>query len=75
MLGEGKYSPGVEPAWKSGSARFLAFYKALVNDPDPGVRRYLCEVPMSRVREQGGITRSMEGSRVYSINRDQSRCS
>ena len=32
VLVEGKYSPGVGPTWKSGSARFLAFYKALVKD-------------------------------------------
>ena len=37
VLEEGKYSPGVDPAWKLGSARFSAFYKALVNDPDPEV--------------------------------------
>ena len=30
VLVEGKYSPGVGPAWKAGSARFLAFYKALM---------------------------------------------
>ena len=41
VLGEVKYSPGVGPAWKAGSARFLAFYKALVNEPDPGVCRGL----------------------------------
>ena len=74
MLGEGKYSPSVEPAWKAGIARFLAFYKALVNDPDPGVRRDLYKVVKSRVSKQGGLARSREGSRVYSSNQDQSRC-
>ena len=39
VLGEGKYSPGVGPAWKAGSSRFSAFYNALVNEPDPGVRK------------------------------------
>ena len=29
VLGEGKYSPGVEPAWKVGSARFRLFTKPL----------------------------------------------
>ena len=57
MLGKGKYSTGVEPAWKSGSARFLEFYKALVNEPGPGVRRYLCKVARSRVHKQGGLAR------------------
>ena len=41
VLGEGKYSPGVEPTWKVGSANFSDFYKALVNEPYPGVRRDL----------------------------------
>ena len=54
LLGEVKYSPSVEPAWKAGSARFLDFYKALENEPDPGVRIGLCKVARSRVREQGG---------------------
>ena len=57
VLGEGKYSPGVGPAWKSGSAHFSAFYKALVNETDPGVRRGLCKVTRSQVREQGGLAR------------------
>ena len=48
-LGGGKYSPGVDTAWKSGSAHFSAFYKALVNEPDPGVRTYLCKVARLRV--------------------------
>ena len=37
MLGDEKYSPGVGPAWKSGSACFLSFYKTNVNEPDPGI--------------------------------------
>ena len=57
VLGEGRYSPGVDPAWKVGSAHFLDFYKYLVNKPDPVVHRDLCKVAMSQVREQGGITR------------------
>ena len=68
VLGVVKYSPGIDPAWKAGSARFLAFYKALVNEPGPGVRRDLCKVARSRVRDQVGFTRSREGSRVYSNN-------
>ena len=64
MLGEGKYSPGVEPAWKVGSARFSDFYKALVNKPDPGVHRDLCKVTRSKVCEQGGLACIREGSRV-----------
>ena len=75
VLGEGKYSPCVDPAWKSGSARFLAFYKALVNEPDPGVHIDLCKVARSRVREQGGLAHSREVTRVYYSNRDRSRCS
>ena len=55
VFGEGKYSPSVDPDWKAGSARFLDFYKALVNEPDPGVRRDLCKVARSRFREQGGL--------------------
>ena len=74
MLGEGKYSPGVGPAWKTGSARFPAFYKTLVNEPDSGVFIGLCKVSRSRVRKQGGLARSREGSRVFSSNRDRSRC-
>ena len=58
VLGEVNYSPGVEPAWKSGSARFLAFYEALMNNPDPGVHRDLCKVARSHVREQVGLERS-----------------
>ena len=54
-MGEGKYSPGVEPAWKVGSARFSAFYKALVNEPDTVVRRDLCKVARSQVRDQGAL--------------------
>ena len=57
LLGEGKYSPGIEPAWKAGSDRFSAFYKALVNEPDPGVRRDLGKVARSRAREQEGLAR------------------
>ena len=75
MLEEGKYSPGVDPAWKAGSARFSDFYKDLVNDPDPGLRRDLCKVARSRVREQGGLAHSREVTRVYYSNRDRSRCS
>ena len=75
VLGEGKYSPGVEPAWKVGSACFLAFYESLVNEPDPGVRRDMCKVSKSQVHEQGGIARSRYGSHVYSGNQEQSRCS
>ena len=70
VLEEGKYSPGVEPDWKAGSARFSDFYKALVNKPDPGVLRDLCKVTRSQVCKQGGIARIREGSRVYSSNRD-----
>ena len=44
VLGEGKYSPSVEPAWKAGNDRFLVFYKALVEKPDPGVHRDMCKV-------------------------------
>ena len=73
VLGEGKYSPSVGPAWKAGSDRFLAFYKALVNDPNPGVRRGLYKVARSQVCEQGGITRSREGYHIYSSNQDRSR--
>ena len=58
VLVEGRYSTSVEPAWKVGSARFLAFYKAIMNNPDPGVRRDLCKVAMSRVRKQVGIVHS-----------------
>ena len=65
MLVEGKYSPSVEPAWKVGSARISAFYKTLVNEPDPVVRRDLCKVSKSQVRDQGGLARSREVSRVY----------
>ena len=68
MLGEGKYSPGVGPALKAGSARFLEFYKTLVNNPDPGVCRGLCKVARSRVCKQGGIARSGEGSHIFSSN-------
>ena len=75
VLGMDKYSPSVEPAWKVGSACFLAFYKALVNKPDPVVSIDLCKVPRSQVRNQGGLAYSREGSRIYSGNRDQFRCS
>ena len=75
MFGEGKYTRGVEPAWKVGSARFSAFYKALVNRPGPRVHRDLCKVARSQVRDQGGLACSREGSRIYSGNRDRSRCS
>ena len=44
-----------------------------MNDPDTGVRRDLCKVARSRVREQVGLTCSREGSYVYTSNRDQSR--
>ena len=75
VLREGKCSPGVEPNWKIGSARFSAFYKALVNKSDPGVRRDLCKVARSQVREQGGLARSREGLRVYYGHQYQARCS
>ena len=74
-LEEGKYSPGVDPSWKAGSACFSVFYKDLVNEPDPGVRRGLYKVARSQVRKQGGMARNREGSHVYSSNRDQFRCS
>ena len=69
VLGEGKYSPGVDSAWKVGSARFSDFYKALVNEPDPGVHRDLFKVARSQVCDHGGLTCSREGSRIYSGNR------
>ena len=75
LLGEGKYSPGVEPPWKVGSDRYSDFYKALVNKPDPGVHRDLCKVTRSQVCEKGGLACSREGSRVYFGNQDRSRCS
>ena len=75
LLGEGKYSPNVEPAWKVGSSHISAFYKALVNEPDPGVRRDLCKFARSQFREQVGLARSREGLRVYYGNQYQSRCS
>ena len=56
VLGEGKYSPSVNPVCKSASAQFLVSYKTLVNEPDPGVRRGLCKVSRSQFREQGGLT-------------------
>ena len=68
MLGKGKYYPGVESAWKAGSARFSDFYKALVNKPDLGVRRYLCKVARSQVCDQGGLASSREGFHLYSGN-------
>ena len=75
MLGEGKYYPGVDPAWKAGSDRFSAFYKALMNDPDPVVSRDLCKVARSQVRKQEGLIFIREGLRIYSSNKYQSRCS
>ena len=32
LLGDPKYGPGFEPHWKAGSARYLAFYKALLEE-------------------------------------------
>ena len=55
VLVEGKYSPSFGTAWKAGSARFSYFYKALVNEPGPGVRRGLCKVARSQVPKQGGL--------------------
>ena len=74
VLGESKYSPGVEPAWKEGSAIFSAFYKALLNEPDPGLRRYLHKVARSWARKQVGLAHSREGLRVCSGIWDRSRC-
>ena len=74
MLGEEKYSPSVVPSWKEGSARFSAFYKALVNEPYHGVRRGICKVDRSQFFEQRGLARSREGSRVYSSNWDWYKC-
>ena len=73
-MGEGKYSPGVDPACTEGSARFSAFYTALVNKSGCGVHRDLCKVARSRVCEQGGLARRKELLRIYSSNRDRSRC-
>ena len=66
MLAEGKYSSVVSPTWKTGSARFSAFYKSIMNEPDPVVRIGLCKVARSKIRKQGGLARSREGSQVYS---------
>ena len=33
VLGEPKYGPGFEPHWKTGSDRYPAFYKALLDEP------------------------------------------
>ena len=33
VLGEPKYGPSSEPHWKSGSAYYPAFYKALLDEP------------------------------------------
>ena len=33
LLGEPKYGPGSKHHWKAGSARYLAFYKALLDEP------------------------------------------
>ena len=74
VLGEVRYSPGVGPAWKTGSARFPVFYKTLVNEPYSGVLLGLCKVSRSRFCKQGGLARSREGSRVFSSNRDRSIC-
>ena len=75
MLGECKYSPGVDTAWKVGSVRFSAVYNAHVKDPDPGVNRDLCKVARSQVRDHIRIVSSTEGLRVSSSNQDQSICS
>ena len=32
-LGDPKYGSGSEPHWKAGSARYPAFYKALIDEP------------------------------------------
>ena len=33
VLGEPKYGPGSKPHWKAGRARYMAFYKALLEEP------------------------------------------
>ena len=33
VLGDPKYGPGSEPHWKAGSDCYLAFYKALLDEP------------------------------------------
>ena len=48
MLGEPKYGPVFEPHWKAGRARYLAFYKALLEEPS---RTKSIEMVMSCTRE------------------------
>ena len=46
-----KCSPGVGPQWKHGSARFPALYKALLEEPDPTVRRAISRSALQAPRK------------------------
>ena len=48
VLGDPKYGPGYEPHWKSGSARYPDFYKALIEEP---LRTKRIEMVRAHMRE------------------------
>ena len=53
LLGDTKYGLGSEPHWKAGSARYPAFYKALLDEPSRTKR-----IDMVRARGVSSSTRN-----------------
>ena len=48
MLREDKYAPGDTSRWKHVSARFPAFYQALLDEPDKAVRKSMYGIAVKR---------------------------